>query len=74
MKQRGLEPRKETKGGNKGGAGQLAAWPINVPVNWLERVNQTDDEPELESLRRSAKRGRLLASPNGGRKSRIDWV
>jgi putative transposase len=31
----------------------LAAWPIDVPVKWLERVSQTEDEPELESVRRS---------------------
>ncbi len=36
----------------------LAAWPIDVPVNWLERVNQSDDEPELESVRRRVQRGR----------------
>ena len=31
----------------------LAAWPIDMPANWLERVNQTDDAQELEALRRS---------------------
>ena len=36
----------------------LAAWPIDMPANWLERVNQTDDAQELEALRRSAQRGR----------------
>ena len=36
----------------------LAAWPIDVPANWLERVNPSDDEQELESLRRSMQRGR----------------
>jgi putative transposase len=41
----------------------LAAWPIDVPVNWLERVNQTDDEQELESLRRSVHRGRPFGRP-----------
>jgi putative transposase len=36
----------------------LASWPIDAPTNWLERVNQTEDERELESLRRSVQRGR----------------
>src|SRR5271157_1103572 len=36
----------------------LAAWPIDMPANWLERVNQTDDAQELEALRRSVQRGR----------------
>jgi putative transposase len=36
----------------------LAAWPIDVPANWLERVNQSDDERELESLRLCVQRGR----------------
>jgi putative transposase len=36
----------------------LASWPIRAPANWLERVNQTEDEQELESLRRSVQRGR----------------
>ena len=41
----------------------LAGWPIEVPANWLERVNQTDDEQELESLRRSVQRGRPFRQP-----------
>ena len=27
----------------------LAAWPIDMPANWLERVNQTDDAQELDA-------------------------
>ena len=27
----------------------LAAWPIDMPANWLERVNQTDDGAETGS-------------------------
>ncbi len=41
----------------------LAAWPIDMPANWLERVNQTDDAQELESLRRSVQRGRPFGQP-----------
>src|SRR5271157_4673357 len=41
----------------------LAAWPIDMPANWLERVNQTDDVQELEALRRSVQRGRPFGQP-----------
>jgi len=41
----------------------LAAWPIDVPANGLERVNPTDDEPERESLGRSVQRGRPFGQP-----------
>src|SRR5271166_1714004 len=41
----------------------LAAWPIDMPANWLERVNQTDDAQELEALRRSVQRGRPFGQP-----------
>ena len=36
----------------------LAAWPLEVPEDWLERVNCADNESELEALRRSVQRGR----------------
>jgi putative transposase len=36
----------------------LAAWPIERPANWVERVNHADNESDLESLRRSVQRGR----------------
>jgi putative transposase len=42
----------------------LAAWPIDVPRDWLERVNRADDERELESLRRSVQRGRPFGNPD----------
>ncbi len=35
-----------------------AAWPLEVPEDWLERVNRADNESELEALRRSVQRGR----------------
>ena len=41
----------------------LAAWPIDMPANWLERVNQTDNAQELEALRRSVQRGRPFGQP-----------
>ena len=41
----------------------LAACPIDMPANWLERVNQTDDAQELEALRRSVQRGRPFGQP-----------
>jgi putative transposase len=43
----------------------LSAWPIDMPADWLERVNRSDDKEELEALRRSVQRGR----PYG----RADW-
>jgi hypothetical protein len=36
----------------------LATWPTERPPDWVERVNRTDDERELESLRPSVHRGR----------------
>jgi putative transposase len=36
----------------------LAPWPLDAPANWLERVNQTEADQELDSLRRSVQRGR----------------
>jgi putative transposase len=41
----------------------LAPWPIDMPANWIERINLAADEQELESLRRSAQRGRAFGQP-----------
>jgi putative transposase len=41
----------------------LAAWPVEVPANWIERVNQPDNERELKALRRSVQRGRPYGTP-----------
>jgi putative transposase len=41
----------------------LAKWPIEVPPDWLERVNRDDDVQELESLRRSVQRGGPFRPP-----------
>jgi len=36
----------------------LSDWPIDRPRNWVWRVNQPENNQELESLRRCVKRGR----------------
>jgi putative transposase len=42
----------------------LATWPIDVPPDWLKRVNRDDEvQEELESLRRSVQRGRPFGPP-----------
>ena len=41
----------------------LAAWPIERAPDWAERVNQTDNENELDSLRQSVQRGRPFGEP-----------
>jgi putative transposase len=41
----------------------LATWPIDLPADWLEWVNETDDVQELKSLRRSVQRGRPFGQP-----------
>ena len=52
----------------------LAAWPIDMPANWLERVNQTDDAQELECFAGACNEAAPLASRNGRRKSRNVWA
>ena len=42
--------------------GKLAAWPTRRPSDWLERVNEPQDERELAALRRSTARGRPFGS------------
>ena len=41
----------------------LAAWPIERPANWVEWVNQADNDKELQSLRQSVQRGRPFGQP-----------
>jgi putative transposase len=42
----------------------LATWPIDMPPDWLERVNRDDEvQEELESLRWSVQRGRPFGPP-----------
>ena len=36
----------------------LADWPMERPRQWLQWVNETERESELEDLRTSAQRGR----------------
>ena len=52
----------------------LAAWPIDMPANWLERVNQTDNAQELEAFAGACNEAAPLASRNGRRKSRNVWA
>lgn len=46
----------------------LAAWPVEVPEDWIERVNRADNEKELEGLRRSVQRGRPYGAPEWQRR------
>ena len=41
----------------------LAAWPLDPPADWIERVNRADNEKELETLHRSVQRGRPYGAP-----------
>jgi putative transposase len=36
----------------------LAKWPLDLPEDWVERVNRADNEKELQALRCSVQRGR----------------
>ena len=36
----------------------LSRWPIEMPADWVKRVNHTENDSELESLRQSVQRGR----------------
>ncbi len=36
----------------------LAEWPLELPRDWVERVNRADNEKELDALRCSVQRGR----------------
>jgi putative transposase len=36
----------------------LSEWPLEIPNDWVERVNRADNDKELEALRRSVHRGR----------------
>ena len=29
----------------------LAKWPLDLPTDWVERVNRADNEKELQALR-----------------------
>ena len=44
----------------------LTEWPVERPLQWLQWVNETEREAELEDLRCSAHRGRPFGSE--------DWV
>jgi putative transposase len=38
--------------------GKMADWPVTMPRDWVERVNQAQDDKELAALRTSSERGR----------------
>jgi putative transposase len=40
----------------------LSRWPIDVPKDWLRRVNRAETERELEALRRCVNRGQPFGS------------
>lgn len=44
----------------------LAEWPVERPRQWLQWVNETERETELEDLRCSAQRGRPFGSEDWG--------
>lgn len=46
----------------------LTAWPLEMPADWIERVNRADNERELEALRRSVQRGRPYGTPDWQRR------
>jgi len=46
----------------------LAAWPVEVPGDWIVRVNRPDNEKELQALRRSVQRGRPYGAPEWQRR------
>jgi len=41
----------------------LTTCPVELPTDWVERVNHADNEKELEALRRSVHRGRPYGTP-----------
>ena len=46
----------------------LTPWPVEMPEDWVERVNQPENEKELEALRRSVHRGRPYGTPEWQKK------
>jgi putative transposase len=48
--------------GDEASRAVLWKWPIDVPKNWVSRVNRAENDRELEALRRSVNRGQ----PFGG--------
>jgi putative transposase len=44
----------------------LSPWPVPLPADWVERVNQPQTEGELAAVRRSVQRGcpfKIVAGP-----------
>jgi putative transposase len=44
----------------------LSKWPIDMPKDWVRRVNRAESQRELEALRRCVNRGQPFGSD--------DWV
>ena len=46
----------------------LTTSPVELPNDWVERVNRADNEKELQALRRSVRRGRPYGAPEWQRR------
>jgi putative transposase len=46
----------------------LADWPVELPGDWIERVNRAENEKELAALRQSIQRGRPYGGPEWQKK------
>jgi len=48
---------------------RMLLWPVEMPADWIERVNRADNPKELEALRRSVERGRPYGTPQWQRRT-----
>ncbi len=55
--------------GTTGESFPLTLWPVEMPWNWVERVNQAESRKELEALQRSVQRGRPYGTPEWQRRT-----
>ena len=58
-----VEPRGRCQAGSEAKA-ILTKSPVELPNDWVERINRADNVQELESLRRSVHRGRPYGTPD----------
>jgi len=42
----------------------LSRWPVDVPRDWVRRVNRAQSDREVEAIQRSIQRGRPFGSPH----------
>lgn len=54
-------------------AGLLSDGPIPLPPDWVLRVNRPESSAELDALRRSARRGCPLGTPEWTRETATQW-